>query len=444
MKIKYLVLLSLITIVSIEGVAQSILSTEDAIKIGLQNNFNIRIARLSAEAAHNNSRLGHAGFMPTLNATGSFSRTTSDQTSSSTSPVASIGNTDTDVLAGQVALNWTIFDGFRMFTSNRQLAALANAGEATARSQIEAAVVAILSAYFNAVQQKQLLAVQQTTLDISRERLEKVKVRREVGGVSSTDYLNAQVAYNNDYSAFLNQELTLMTAIKNLNLQMGQDPSTPVSVSDLLQIPPLELSFEELWKMAQQKNATIIAARESEKASRAAVGNANAAFYPRISLNAAYGYSDRTATNEVFNEFRPRQFNSSSTDHTVGVSLSWNLFNGFRDKVARQNALIDEKVAQLQLQNVLFQQKSLLLDLYDSFFKQLEILKLEQENVVAAQQNLQRQQERYDIGAASSLDFRDAQLSFIRAQSALIVAQFRALITRLEIDRMTGQIQLKQ
>ena len=444
MKIKNLMLLNLIILLSIAGYAQTILTAEDAIKIGLQNNFNIRIARLNADAAQNNVRLGRAGFMPTLNATGSFSRTTSDQTSSSTSPVASVGKTDTDVLTGQIALNWTIFDGFRMFTSNRQLSALAGAGEAAARSQIEAAVVAVLSAYFNVVQQQQLLSVQQTALDISRERLEKAKVRREVGGVSSTDFLNAQVAYNNDYSAFLNQELTLMTAIKNLNLQMGQDPAMPVKVSESLQIPPLELSFEALWEMAQQGNAAIIAARESEKASRAAVGNANAAYYPRISLNASYGYSDRTATNEVFNQFRPRQFESSSTDQSVGVSLSWNLFNGFRDEVARQNAQIDAKVAQLQLENVLLQQKSLLRDQYDAFFKQLEILKLEQENVGAAQQNLQRQQERYDIGAASSLDFRDAQLSFIRAQTALIAAQFRARITRLEIDRLTGQIQISR
>ncbi|MEZ4761998.1 MAG: hypothetical protein R3C26_01940 [Calditrichia bacterium] len=86
----------------------------------------------NADIAWNNAGNGTAGFLPTLNATGSVALATSDQESSSSSPVAGVGKTDTETLNGQIALSWTVFDGFRMFAANSQFRALANLGETSA------------------------------------------------------------------------------------------------------------------------------------------------------------------------------------------------------------------------------------------------------------------------------------------------------------------------
>ncbi len=79
---------------------------------------------------------------------------------------------------------------------------------------------------------------------------------------------------------------------------------------------------------------------------------------------------------------------------------------------------------------------------YDTFQKHLELVALEQENVIAARQNLQLQQDRFEIGATTSLEFRDAQVNLIRAQTELIVARYQARITRLEIEQLTGRLVL--
>jgi outer membrane protein len=67
-------------------------------------------------------------------------------------------------------------------------------------------------------------------------------------------------------------------------------------------------------------------------------------------------------------------------------------------------------------------------------------VKLEEQNLVAAQQNLDLQLERYNIGTASSLEFRDAQVNLIRAQTTLIAARYQARITRLEIEQLIGRV----
>jgi outer membrane protein TolC len=74
----------------------------------------------------------------------------------------------------------------------------------------------------------------------------------------------------------------------------------------------------------------------------------------------------------------------------------------------------------------------------------MELIDLEEQNVVAAEKNLQLNQDRYSIGAASSLEFRDAQVNLIRSQSTLIVARFQARITRLELEQLMGNWEIPE
>jgi len=75
--------------------------------------------------------------------------------------------------------------------------------------------------------------------------------------------------------------------------------------------------------------------------------------------------------------------------------------------------------------------------------KRLELMELEEQNVVAARQNLELQQDKYTIGATTSLEFRDAQVNLIRSQSTFIVARFQARISRLEIEQLIGNIEIE-
>ena len=79
---------------------------------------------------------------------------------------------------------------------------------------------------------------------------------------------------------------------------------------------------------------------------------------------------------------------------------------------------------------------------YITFQQRLKLIELEEQNVVAAEQNLKLQSDRYQIGAASSLEFRDAQVNLTRAQAALIVAKYQARISRLEIEQLIGNIEI--
>ena len=101
-------------------------------------------------------------FLPTLNAAGSYQVKNTEQESDSP---FSFGDTDNRTHNGQITLNWTLFDGFKMFINNSRFQELEKLGEYQSRNSIENSVIGILRSYYNVVQQKQLLGVFKNSLE---------------------------------------------------------------------------------------------------------------------------------------------------------------------------------------------------------------------------------------------------------------------------------------
>lgn len=426
-------LLLAVSVVSTRADSLDTLTLEQAIEIGLRNNFDIRIARNEARIAQNNKGFGTAGFLPTLDLSGNVIRSESDQTTNSP---FSFGDSETEQYGASISLNWTVFDGFRMFVEKKRYDALARLGEYRARNTIEQRVVDISRAYFNLVQQQQILRVAEDTREVSAERLSRERVRNEVGGASSTDLLNAQVSYNNDQALFLDQRLAVTLAREDLNLALGRDPTTEVTVSDKIDIDSLDMSLERIRTLAFKNNSSLKVAEQSRKAAESEVGGAFSNFLPRLNLTADYGYTDRT----ISTDGRPEDVITESRDGSIGLILSFNIFNGTRDRITYQNARIESENARLALKRAENTLAGLVQEKYETFRQRMELVRLEEENVVAARQNLELQQDRYDIGVTSSIEFRDAQVNLIRARTALVSARYQARIARLEIDQLIGRI----
>lgn len=415
--------------------AQQSLTLEDAIRIGLEHNFDVRIARNNERIADNSSGYGRAGLLPSVNLSGNYQFVNTDESSNS---ISSPGNSDTESWGGSISLEWTLFDGFKMFIEKSKYNELARLGEYQARFLIESNVVAIASAYFNLVQQEQLLDAARETTNISETRFQKEAVRKELGGSSSTDYLNAQVAFNRDQSSLLSQELNVITARKNLNILLGQIPDTKISVVEEITIAPLEYEFTGILDLAMENNSVLRIAMQSKEIADREAGSTFSQFIPRLSLNANYGYTDRTVTSNI-----PTFTNDIVTekyDASIGLNLSFNLFNGGRDKIAWQNARLKSDNQQLALEDAKNRLEGLVREAYETFEKQIELASLEQQNQQTAQQNLELIDGKYKIGAVSSLEFRDAQVSLLNARTSLISARFQARLTRIQIEQLIGEI----
>ncbi len=432
---KFFIVLAFTTMVF----GQDILTPEKQFSISFFFFFFFFFFKNNNEIANNNEGKGTAGFLPKLDASGSYSYSNSDQTSNSP---FSFGNSDTKGYEGKLALSWTLFDGFKMFADNVRYKELSELGDFQAKLIIENTMVNILGAYFNLVQQELLLSISENSLKISEERLEKAKIRNSLGGASTSDLLNAQVSYNNDRTAKLDQELKTEIARKDLNIILAQDPKTNFKVINKIDIPLFTNEYEELQEAAKTKNNSILIAIKNKEISKSNIKSFQSNYYPKISLNGSYGYSDREVASD--SDRFTSAVTTQSTDGAVSLNLTFNLFNGMRDGIDIENAIIESKIRDLQLSNEENRIIGLVNEKHLTLQKRLEKIELEKVNLTAAEQNLDLQKERYETGAVNSLEFRDAQINLARAQSNLVVASFQARITILELQQLTGNIEISK
>jgi len=315
-------------------------------------------------------------------------------------------------------------------------------GEDQARSRIEGSIVAISNAYFNLVQQEQFLQVAQDSRDISETRLSREQVRNQLGGSSSTDFLHAQVAYNSDQSTLLSQELQVSIARQHLNILLGQDPSTEFFVDSKILIPELTLDFAQVLDLALEKNSSLKTAELDKVVAGRNVQNARSSFFPRLSAFASYNYSDQSLNSNA-GQYPGLDVGTQITSSTIGLSLTLNLFNGRRNKIDLQNAKIEAGNKTLGLQNVRNRLVGLVQETFDTYHQWMKIIDNEIQNTESAQQNLELQKERRELGIVNSLEFRDTQLSLAKVQISLIASRYQARIARLELDQLIGLLKIE-
>ncbi|MFM7896994.1 MAG: TolC family protein, partial [Flavobacterium sp.] len=102
--------------------AQELLTLEDAVKIALENNYDIKIAENNSKIDATNNNLANAGMLPSLNAnfTNNNSQLDTKQTQIDGSE-RELDNAKNMNLTYGVSLDWTIFDGLSMFARKEQL-----------------------------------------------------------------------------------------------------------------------------------------------------------------------------------------------------------------------------------------------------------------------------------------------------------------------------------
>jgi outer membrane protein len=413
--------------------AQEVLSPQDAVAIGLKNNYSINIAKNSKEIAENNASLGNAGVLPTLDATGSASKSVSN-TSQKYSNGASIdvNGVDSKNYAAGINLNWTIFDGLKMFASLDQLKELKKVGESNYKLTVEQNINDILSTYYDIVRQKQVLESTQRSVAISEERLKITQSQKDVGSASKFDVLRAQVDLNGDKSSLMNQELTLQQAKTKLNQLLGRDVKTEFDVIDTIDVKT-DLSYDDLFSVTLQNNNQIVLARQNKNVAESQLKLERGDLLPVISLNLGYNYSRSESGAGFF-------ISSNTTGITYGISASLNLFNGLNTKRRIENAEVSIESSELAFKQIQDQIKANFENTFLKYKNSLQLVKLESENYNAAEENADIALEKLKVGSITPVDFRQVQLDLMNAKSRLLSAEYDAKTSETNLLQISGQL----
>jgi len=411
--------------------AQENLTLQQALEIGLENNFSIRIARGEEDIARYNASLGNAGFLPQINATASVSRSVNDskQKFLSGSVLDREGAESTSRTAG-VALNWTLFDGLNMFISYQRLKEFQDLGELTTRQSIETTVSEIIEAYYDVVQHQQKLQSLEEQVNLSNQRLRITEANYNLGSGSKLDILNARVDLNADQAALMQQKYVLDNACTSLNQLMARPAELTYAIRDSIPLNR-DLALQFLQEAMLSKNTGLLMMRNGFDIAKLELRSAWSQQLPRIGLNLGYNIS-------VSESQAGFSLYSRNEGYVYGLSASLNLFEGLSGLRKIQNAKITRRSAELQLADLKNQLDASLLKLYQRYQTNLKLVDMEVENLSVAKENVRVTLERYRIGSISALELRDVQSKYAAASSRLISAKFQAKSSETELLAIGG------
>ncbi len=413
--------------------AQERLTLSEAIRIGLENNYAIRIAKNDTRIAVNNTRAGNAGMLPQVNATVSNSgATTNVHQDLITGATNDIKGAVSSIFAAGVALNWTIFDGFAMFTNYDRLKEIQAIGEVQYRRTVENSIAQIITQYYDIISQRETLASLQEAVEVSKKRLDITRSRLELGAGSEQKVLQATIDYNEDRAAFLRQKAVLERSAITLNQLLARTTNLDFTAADSLMLRP-QLLQESIRSTALTSNTSLTLAQKNKSIAELDLSVLNAQWYPQISVTSGFNFQRTTSQTGLV-------LSGTSLGVNYGITASINLFEGWNLQRRIENAKIGISTADETISLTKTQVESDIARAYRGYRAAVELVELETENRVLTKQNISISLERYALGAMNELEIRQAQKSMTDAETRTIRALYEAKILETELLRLSGTL----
>lgn len=426
-----LLLLSILA-AGLAAAAQPLLTPEEAVRIALENNHGVRIARTTAEIARVGNNPGAAGMLPSVNALGTYSvDNASTRQELFTGEIRQADNANTKVLSGEVELDWRLFDGLAMFASKDRLEALERIGQTQLRQQLEATTYDVLAAYYQLVQLENAVDVQREGMHTSRERLHIAETGRTIGSYSGLDVVQARLDLSTDSAQLLALAQQVSMARTALNTLLARDPGTGFAVDTVIPVTDVP-ELAALRQAAQGDNSTVQQAREQRIVADLTVKQLRGALLPTLDGFANYGYA-RTTSEVGLLKINER------TGPQYGLTLSVPLFRGGAVKALKQ-AQLSGQAAELTLEQAQLQLERDLLDTWTAHRNALQRVALEEDNLSGVRTQMQVALESYRIGAITAIQLREVQQGLIAANNRLLLAQYEAKLAELQLNWLAGEL----
>lgn len=411
------------------------LTLRKCLEIGLEQNYDVRIVRNEERISDNDATAGNAGMLPEIGLSAGYSGTLDNDRT--TTPrdgdaVSESGVYDQTASVG-LAVNWTLFDGFRIRTNYKRLKEMQQMGALKTRITIEDFMASLTAEYYNYIQQTLRLQNFRYAVGLSRERLRITEARVQVGNFSRLDLLQARVDFNADSSKYMSQhELVTASRIRINELLANENLDEKLCICDTLIRVNSTLEWDTLLEKTLSANASLLMAEHDNTLAELDLKTVQARNYPYVNLTTGYGYSH--------NRYGSGTNRSRGTlGLNAGVQVGFTIFDGNRRREQR-NARIGIDNARLTRQRLEQSLRADLSNFWQAYRNNLEVILLEEENLIAAKENYEIAMERYLLGDLPGIEMREAQKSLLDAEERILTAQYNTKLCEISLQQISGNV----
>jgi len=426
------------------------LSLQKCIDIALNNNYDLRVAQMSVELAEKDITTNKSAWLPSVNSSFNFGRYVQGRrTVKEDYPIGidkngnylleersvKIAQTERNSYSASVSIDQHLYDFGQTGGRIRQAKAWRQYYAHSLFNTKNLVIANVEDKYFQLLKAVKLKDVYAEAVSHAQENLDYNQTMLDVGLKSKAEIYQAKVNLGNRKTSLINQINTIELAKAALNSAMGRYPATLIEVEEDLPQPIFPTyNFDKAVQIALEKNDRLKAIEYEVKANEYAIRVAKARFAPSIGARVSY---DRNNDNlsRVYSSALDEDFTA-----TVGAGINLNIFNGLADKAAVERQKLNSQIALEKLK----EEKRLLITQIREYFLMLkaykDIIGINEENLLAYQENLRLQQEKRRVGSGTELEVRQAQVDVIQAQETLVSAKYEAKINRAYLEAALGII----
>ena len=431
---KFILNLSLIVFFIPMTYAQNTLSAEDAVSIALKYNYDIMVARNNASTDSANNTPGNAGMLPNISIDGteSYSAAENVQQKLADGTLVNASNAKANSLNASVGLNWTVFDGGKMFVTKRKLNEIQALGEIQFRDRVLQTVYDVILAYYDVVRQKQELASINEVITYNLERVKISQTSYDAGLSPKTNLLQAKIDLNVYQENAINQQSIIIAAKRTLNQFLGRNADISFEVLDSIPINDL-LDKNELVQKLDSTNTSILAYQKQVNVSKLSLKEMNALLLPRINFNAGYG---------LFQSNTPESspLRSRTIGPSIGGTISIPIYQAGNTSRQIKTAKIQLLSDEYNLESVRLQVNQQLQNALTQFENQLHLLKIEKDNAILAKENLEITILRLRFGQTTSLEVSLAEGSFVDSLTRLINFEYNLKVAETKLKQLLSRL----
>ncbi|AOJ16977.1 efflux transporter outer membrane subunit [Burkholderia vietnamiensis] len=303
------------------------------------------------------------------------------------------------------------------------------ASDAARQATTLSVVTGVANAYLTLCEIDERIVLTRATIDTRRESLRIFRLRYAAGAISRLDLTQSEILLQQAESLGVQLQQARATAADALALLVGAPPelgAAPLALDDGAVLPSLAPG---LPSSLLERRPDVIAAEHELQASRANIGAARAAFFPRIALTSAIG-SGSTALHDLLT--------SGTGVWSLIPSATLPLIDGGRNRsnLALANAQRDEALARYEktLQGA-FRDVSDALAARHWLADQVAI---ERATLASQTERARLAKLRYDSGATRFLEVLDAQRDLMNAEQQLVVTRRALLSSRVALYGALG------
>lgn len=443
MKIHYTVLVLLA--LSFNAIAQeNLLSKSEAIALALEQNFGIKFAENTVEIADINQGVLNTGFLPTLTGSAGATYNRDDSTiefpgrveeNGLPTPDLEINKAEAQRYNAGLNLNYILFDGLGRRYNYKRLKEQYQLTELQARETIQNTILQLLSIYFEVARLSENEFAQKEALEVSKDRIKRAQYAFEYGQNTQLDVLNAEVDVTNDSIILLNTQRLLKNTKRDLNVVLNQEVTNLYEVDTLITFIPM-LELQAMVDDVSINNLALLQTERNLSINEYDVKVSKSGYLPVIGLTGSYGWNlNQSAASAFF-----PGVNNSTLNLNLSAGLTWNLFDGGITTVQVRNAKIALENQELLKKQVELEVERNIENAIETYENRLTIYQIQEKAVITNQNNFERSREQYQLGRITSIEFRQAQINLLTAQTTKNLAKYDAKLAELELLQLTGQL----